>query len=192
MKKDLLMSSTSYSLNDLPYDFPQKPQDQLNTLADILGIPRHKVKNGGSTEIDAMIGTILYRHLDVAQRQTAMTDIRAVASRSLMGDLIDRALQTTFVNKSWGLWSLTNNELNEYKETRETISKYASLIGIGATALDSKNLINDIFKNKKMNRKHVVILVIWAAVYVNSNQLNNANIEWQRRHSINSSTYHGR
>lgn len=184
--------SISPTLNDLPYDFPQKPQDQLNTLADILGIPRHKVKDGGDSEIDAMIGVILYRHLDPVQRQIAMRDIRAVGSRSLMGDLIDKALQTTFVNKNWGLWSLTNSELSEYKETRETISKYASAIGIGATALDSKSLINDIFKNKKMNRKHVAVLVIWAAVYVNSSQLSNANVEWQRRHSMNPSTYHNR
>lgn len=178
-------------LDNLPYNFSSCIHDQLNALADILKIPQHLVQGAGEDEVNAMVATILYRHLDRMERIQAMRDIRAVQSRPLMGKLIDRALQPTHINTSWGLWSLTNDELSAFISSREKIKKYASAIGLGASVLEGKNILNDIFKNKQIKKQHVAILVIWLAVHANNAQLQDAREEFQRRHTINSSRYHG-
>lgn len=184
------MSNINYNIKDLPYTFPKTTEGQLALLADVLDIPQHMVKGAGEPEIDAMVGTVLYRHLDRHQKIFAMRSIRELANRPLMGQLVTKATTPTLVNPKWGMWSLNNDELLAFQQSMQEFDDFASKAGVGASALSGMDLLKDFQKSKTLNRKHVVTLVIWGVVYANKSSLDKANQEVQRRSVINKSTFH--
>ncbi len=61
-----------------------------------------RLVDGGEKEVEATYYMILYRHLNQQQRREGMKVIRSVNIRALMGELINRTLDTAFVNPQ--LW----------------------------------------------------------------------------------------
>lgn len=184
------MNELRPNISDLPYTFPKTTQGQLDLLADVLEIPRYMVKDGDEAMLDAMVGTILYRHLDRHQKMFAMKSIRELESRPLMGQLVNKATTPALVNPKWGMWSLTNDELLSFQGNMQGFDDFASKVGFGASALSAKDLLKDFQLHKAVRRKHIVTLVIWGAVYANKNSLNKANTEVQRRSVMNQSAFH--
>ena len=108
---------------------------------------------------------ILYRHLNRQQRIEAMTTIRFVQNKALMGTLITKTLDTTFVNPQWGVWSLNTQELQNDIEFHSSIDSLAGYVGVGASVLGGKDFIKNIWSQKRMGRQHWIMIVIWGCVY---------------------------
>jgi len=103
--------SKPLSINNLPYILPSNRKEQLRVLSQIVGIPISFVENGGEKEVNALCGAILYRHLDRHQRIEALSLIRDLSNKPLLGKLVTVAIEPTYVNINWGIWSFTREEL---------------------------------------------------------------------------------
>jgi hypothetical protein len=65
----------------------------------------------GADELDALAATMLYRHLGHQLKFKAMTMITNLKNKRLVSRLRALAIDTTYVNPQWGIWSLTKEEL---------------------------------------------------------------------------------
>lgn len=184
------MSNINLNIKDLPYSFPKTQQGQLDLLAEVLDIPNHRVKGAGETEIDAMVATILYRHLDRHQRIHAIKSIRQVKNGPLMGSLLEKAINPIHINSNWGIWSLTNEELLASQSSMQNLDDIATTVGLGLSGLSVNDLIKDYNKNKIIKPKHIITVVIMGIVFINNNNLNKANTEIKRRSVINKSSFY--
>lgn len=178
------------TINDLPYpNMPTTLQGQLNKLADIIGIRRNLITGAEETELQAMCYVALYRHLSQQQRRKAMETIHSVKKRALIGVLIAKALDTTFVNPQWGVWSLTNDELKSDIASHEQIQYLAGLIGIGASGMSIWDLVQKVVKERNVGYKQLATLVIWGFVIWNNEELNKSKNELKNRTQINTSRF---
>lgn len=112
--------STMPEVSDLPYYLPTDTQGQLRVLAKLLDLPPATVEQSGEAGVEAMTATILYRHLDRRQRIKAMEKIKSLPDRALVSKLVRITLDTAFVNPQWGLWSLTNEELQRRSQVKSS------------------------------------------------------------------------
>ena len=176
--------------SDLPYHLPTDSKGQLRELAKIINIPFPVAESGGQNAADAISAAILFRHLNQAQRQEALKLMSELPSRQLHGLLVTRALDTTFVNPKWGVWSLTNEELMAEKSFHSSIDDYANWAGVGASALAGKDLVTTIWKNRRVTRGGIATVVIWVAVAANKSTLNKLNEEDRRRTQLKPSAFH--
>ncbi len=172
---------------NLPYKLPRNTNEQLKTLSRITSIPSNLLMNAGHLEVEAISSMVLYRHMNRLQRIEAMRLIRSVPSRALMGKIISKTLDTTYVNPQWGIWSLSNEELKKDIALHSTIDSFAGYIGVGASALSGKDLVKDLLSLKRMGKKHWVTVVIWGCIYFNKSELNKARDELDNRTTLQSS-----
>ncbi|WP_432459645.1 MULTISPECIES: hypothetical protein [unclassified Agarivorans] len=140
------------SISKLPYNLPSSEREQLRTLAKIIGFRPELLVGGGKNETDAICSMILYRHLSQKQRIDAMKIIRSVSNRALMGKLITGALDATFLNSQYGVWSMTNKELQNDKSFHEFLDTFVSYVGIGASSLGIKDLYEKSLAKGKFGR----------------------------------------
>lgn len=173
-----------------PYQLPKNITEQVTFLAKVLDIKAHFLVGAGNLEVEAMCFTILYRHLNPLQRREAMKTIRAINNKALSAKLLTKALDTTFINPRWGVWSLTNKELLERINNLEKWADFTSQIGIGASFFSGKDLIHSLHNGKGIKRHHVVLLCIWGLVKLNNDQLKKAKTEKEHRSVMGKSAHH--
>ena len=173
--------------NDVPYVLPGSTTQKLNKLRKITSLPLNLLNGAGEKEVEAICYMILFRHLNHVQRGEAMKRFHSLSNRALMGALITRSLDTTFVNAQWGIWSLTNEELRQDINLHRKITKYASAIGISSSAIGAKDLTKKILARKQMGLKHWATLVIWGCILFNDNELSKAETEHNHRSTLNGS-----
>ncbi len=189
------------SIKDIPYQVPQDTKGQLAYLASILRIDRNKAIRSGEPGLNAMISVLVYRHLDRNQRIAALRSVRklsslpdspglyrlpntltAAESKSLEQALIHRALDTTFVNSQWwGLWALTTEELNSDLDFHSTINDVVGWLGITVSAMSIKEFLDKAIKDKSINKKGWISLIIWISFFANKASLDTAQEEMERR-----------
>jgi hypothetical protein len=169
--------SSSISIKNLPYNIENNKTAQLAFLSKLIGLKPELLIHAGQKEVDAICATILYRHLPQAQRNYAMQLIRSVSHRPLQGKLIENVLLTTFVNSQWGIWSLTNKELEADRAFHDFLDRYASYLGYSASVMGVKDFFDSVRKSKKMSKGGMVMLVIWGAVAFNKTELDKVNKE---------------
>ncbi|EJL6401241.1 hypothetical protein NMR73_004335 [Vibrio navarrensis] len=174
----------------LPYVLPQNSQSQLQFLAKVTNISSNLISNCSEIEVEAIAAMILYRHLNRQQRLEAMALIRSVQNRALMGVLISKVLDTTFVNPQWGIWSLSNSELSQDISFHENIDSFSGYVGVGASILGGKDMIKDIWSLKKMGKKNWITIVIWGCIYFNKTELSKAKSELNNRTQLNNSGFY--
>ncbi|MDZ5120818.1 hypothetical protein OR259_21750 [Vibrio parahaemolyticus] len=173
--------SNVISVSSLPYNLPSNEQEQLRILAKIIDFKPELLVGAGKVEVDAICSMILYRHLSQKQRVDAMKLIRSVSNRALMGKLVTGALDTTFVNPQYGMWSMTEKELQSDKDFHSFLDNLASYIGIGASSLGLKDLYKESKARGKLGRGGLAVLVIWGAVAFNKSELKKVNAELENR-----------
>ena len=117
-----------------------------------------------------------------------MSLIRQVGkkNRSLEARLIDLIIDTN-VNPQWGIWSLNNEELLKDKYFHNTISSYANIIGLTATAAGAKDIIKQTWQTKKITKHAIITLAIWGALIFNGSELEKTNTEISNRSQLKSS-----
>ena len=174
-------------MSALPYQLPKSAMQKILHLSKITSIPMNLLQGAGDAEIEAIAAMILYRHMDRLQRIEAMSVIRSVKNRALMGHILDKTLDTTFVNPQWGILSLSNKELLEDINFHTVIDSFAGYVGIGGSIIGGKDMIKDIWTLKKMGKKHWTLIVIWGSVIFNKKELNKAQAELGNRQTINKS-----
>ncbi|MBN7819782.1 hypothetical protein [Bowmanella yangjiangensis] len=138
----------SVTAAQLPYKLPATPKQQLQYLAAVVDIPYSLLENGGDAEIQALCYAILYRHLDRYQKIEAMEHIRKL-NGPLLTRVMNVALHPTYVNKKWGVWSMTTEELFADKKFHERFAKFASLIGVGASVTSVSDFIRELKKKRQ-------------------------------------------
>lgn len=178
------------STSDLPYYLPTTTAEQLRYLARVLSIPERLIANGGEHELEAMSATILYRHMDARQRYAAMTSIRSLPNRELEGLLVRKALNTTFVNPQWGVWSLTTEELERDIAFHSALETVAAVLGVSFSVTSGKDIVNEIYKTRRLSKGGTAMIVIWTILAFNHSSLRTSVAERDRRTQIKTSTYY--
>lgn len=174
--------------SQLPYILPTNLPEQLRLLAKITGIPFSFVRDGGQLTLEAISGVILYRHLNRIQKIEAMSLIREVGKKNkpLEGQLVNLILNIS-VNPQWGIWSLSNKELLNDHQFHNIINDYAGFIGLTASAVGAKTIIERVWQSKKMTKGGVATLVLWGALYFNNSELGKASKEIAHRSQLKTS-----
>jgi hypothetical protein len=176
--------------SNLPYSLPKDTQSQLKQLREITLIPHNLLVGAGEIEVEALCYMIMYRHLNRVQRMNAMKAIHSVRKKALVGMIITRVLDTTYVNPQWGIWSLSNAELKADLKFHSQLSSVASVAGIGASVQSGKELLGKILQNKAMKRANWITLVIWGAIYFNIREQAKAQRELDNRSTLITSKYY--
>jgi len=175
--------STNYSLS-------QNTQKAINYLAKVLKISPGLVTNGDEQLLQALCGTILYRHLDKQQRYEVMTIIRTSLNRptrQLEGLLVARITNVLYINKHWGVWSLTTAELENEIKTNDFYQKSLTYIGVagGVTIADG---LRNIWKSRTLTVKNgrwvLFNLVAWGFAVGIMKEGERLDEEWIRRHAL--------
>lgn len=175
------------SINDLPYNLPENTQERLNKLAQITAIPKNLLIGAGEKEVEAICYMIAFRHLNQKQREDGLRLFNSLEKKALTGFLIDNAIYTAFVNSQWGIWSLTNEELEADIRLHRKMSTYAAIIGVGASVSSAKDMIKNIMEKKRVGVKNWVTLVIYGCIIFNEVELYKAETEKNHRTTLNTS-----
>lgn len=118
----------------LPYDLPRNKSRAIAQLAAVLGITKPDISGNQTAILQAMSGTILFRHLPQKPRDEVWRIIQQ-QKRPLRGRLSRMALHSKYINPDWGVWSLSTEEVNE-----EIARNKAFLELVGAAPVASNNL----------------------------------------------------
>lgn len=178
------------SSEDLPYHLPTTTSDQLRELAKILDVPFDLVKSTGEQGLAAMCATIMYRHLDRRQRYEAMEVIRSLDSKDLVNRLQTKAIDTTFVNKRWGVWSMTNEELLEDQDFHELFQDIGAVAGVTFSATNLKDFLQELRRNRRVTKGGMATIVIWLSFASSYSRLNKLEAELDRRTQLRGSPFH--
>jgi hypothetical protein len=135
------------------------------------------IEHGGAGEVNAMAATMLYRHLGRLQRIEAMTIITNLKNKRLVSRLRALAVDTTYVNPQWGIWSLTNEELLEDQAAHEQFNQFVGYLGATASILGAKDIIME-FKNKgRLTVGSWAVIAIAGIAFFNARELKKVNRE---------------
>ncbi|CAA0100414.1 Uncharacterised protein [BD1-7 clade bacterium] len=180
---------SGYDVSYLPYNLPANSSAQALRLAEILQIEPAVVAGISEHDVTAISSVILYRHLDRFQKMEVMSQIHAIENRRLAGKLQSKVVDT-LVNPQWGIWSLSNEELLADQAFHTAVDELASLLGLSASALGGKDLIEELWKQRKAGKASIAVIVIWGAVYFNKRELIKANTEVSNRSQLQSSPHY--
>jgi len=168
-----------------PYKLPKNTQKAINYLAKILKLNPSLVKNGDDKLLQALCGTIIYRHLDRLQRIEVMTIIRSLPNRRLGGQLVGRITDVLYVNPRWGVWSLSTRELNREMKSNADFQYVMLVVGV-AGGKDVAKSVSAVWKARTLaskNTLHLIAnLVIWGVAYGSYREGVKLTNEWKRRH----------
>ncbi|MCJ8350953.1 hypothetical protein [Moritella sp.] len=112
----------------LRYALPSNNIDAMKKLAVILNIMPHKLVGDENEIVTAMIGCILYRHLDRFDQMSVMKKVIGLSHGPLKSVLQVKCLDSK-VNPQWAEWSLTNEELTEILGFHNELNRLSSLVG---------------------------------------------------------------
>ncbi len=167
----------------VPYALPDNRADAIEALAEILDIPLPEVSGDGTSTLQALAGTILYRNLEQRERNEVMSAIRRQSPR-LQGLLLDRALNPTFVNPSWGMWSMTTEELQQLIERNERFQRLVTVTGANPGYVGGAASVWHMVKTGAQASNvagAAASLVILGASEMSAMELNNARDEMMNR-----------
>ncbi|MFE8069873.1 hypothetical protein QQM79_02345 [Marinobacteraceae bacterium S3BR75-40.1] len=181
--------ATMPQVSDLPYHLPRDTKGQLRALAKILSISPAAAEKLGEAGAEAMCAAILYRHLDRHQRYKAMKKMQSLPNKALGARLVALALDTTFLNPQWGLWSLTNEELAEDIRFHRVIDTVGAISGATLSLSSGKDVVKEVLRNGKLSPSGIALLVIGVAFAGNNSELNASIAEQKRRSQIKDSPY---
>ncbi len=127
-------------LNDLAYHPDKLPEDiagQVELLSEIMGFDIDLATKRNAYVLNALIGVILYRHLDRAQQMGVMEMLIETAALEHLtrGDISQLVgfVTDVIIQPRWWLWSLSTSELEILFKEREDLQKLMSQYGIGFT-----------------------------------------------------------
>lgn len=175
---------------DLPYRLPTTTTEQLRELAKILDLPFAMVEPTGEKGLAAMSVTIMYRHLDRRQRYDAMQVIHSLDNKDLVNRLQTKAVDTALVNKRWGVWSMTNEELLEDQEFHELFQEIGALIGVTFSASSLKDFVREVGRNRRITKGGMATIVIWLSFASSYSRLNKLEAELDRRSELRDSPFY--
>lgn len=175
---------------DLPYRLPTTTTEKLRELAKILDLPFTMVEPTGEQGLAAMSMAIMYRHLDRRQRYDAMQVIHSLDNKDLVNKLQTKAIDTALVNKRWGVWSMTNEELLEDQEFHELFQEVGALIGVTFSASSLKDFVQEVGRNRRITKGGMATIVIWISFASSYSRLNKIEAELDRRSELRGSPFH--
>lgn len=164
---------------EIPYSLPSTREGKIAVLAEIVDIKRVRFRNVSNEDtLKALTGLILYRHLSRREERKVNRHWQSLppdVQRSLR-----KRRAAILINPSWGMWSLSNEELLERNDLNQRISFWAKALGIGD--LSVKSLGSLLGKIKAANLGSVASLIlIGTFVMMNSLEGQEINAEMVRR-----------
>lgn len=159
----------------LPHVLPSNHQEAANRLALMLKIPLAHVVSADEYMVEAISGVILYRHLDRMEKQDVMRSIYALKSKQLQSFLVIKVTDV-IVNPTWGLWSLTSDELNKKTGFHADFDFWlGSFIGVGVNLMSVGALITKVRKihGLALASKAGILatIIVYGAIMYNKSEL---------------------
>lgn len=160
----------------------------------MLEIPLAHAINANEHMIETMAGVILYRHLSRSDKENVMRSIYKLTSKHLQQFLVMKVTDV-IVRPSWGIWSLTTEELKRKKDFHQTFENIASLIGVGLNSLSLYDFVNKIRTSRGISLASkagiLATVIVWGAILYNKSELSRCTEEMERRRPpMNGSPYY--
>lgn len=128
------------------YVLPSNTREAISQLADVLDIPMPELEGDSTSTLQAMCGTILYRHLDSKEQIEVMRLIERQHPRVAMR-LRALALHVTYVNPDWGVWSLSGEEIEAAIAGHEKFQRMSTVLSMNPGHLASARGVWSIVAN---------------------------------------------
>jgi hypothetical protein len=138
--------STDYQ-EKLPYPKPLHPQMAVIELSKVIGVPVNYKLINDEEYIKILSGIILYRRLNSIEKQDVMARIYRLDDRGLQSKLIGKILNVT-VQPLWGMWSLSNKEIEEYLSLNKKVLDMFTVLGVNPGAVGVIQGTWDLIKTK--------------------------------------------
>lgn len=137
-----------------------------------------------------MTAAIMYRHLDRRERYEAMQVIHSLDNKDLVNKIQTKAVDTTLVNKRWGVWSMSNEELMEDQDFHKLFQNVGALVGVTFSASSFKDFVKEARRNQRVTKGGMATIVIWLSFASSSSRLSKLEAELERRTERRSSPLH--
>lgn len=166
---------------NLPYKLPKESGAIIVTLCNVLCVPNTFLLKLGTDAENILCGVILYRHLGNLEKQDVMKMIYKLKDKSLASTLVTKVTDV-ILNPNWGLWSLTNKELQTKEEFHSLVKKWTSIVGFGATVSSTKELLSKAWRQKRyVTGANILTLLVWGGLLYSNKILTDVNLEQERR-----------
>lgn len=160
---------------DLPYNLPCTTRGKVDYLANLMGVRQRIHLRALPPEVAVELLTLiaLYRHLDRLGKRRVETLLQRV-DRRVLNDL-QSAMAVPSVQPSWGMWSLTTNELLQRKRTLSTFNRIAGALGLTASITGA----NDLYKFGRQSARGAAgsVALLMIVGFVGLQQLEEGNID---------------
>jgi len=177
-------------VTDLPYTIPSSVNEQISRLSKTIGLPEGLMKGKGLQGVHILCGVIIYRHLDRHQKPQVMALIRNLNDPRAVGFLVGKVVDT-IVNPNWGLWSLTNKELEAKRSFHSALDNIMTTLGAGASVSSVTSIAKSSWsKRSLMNSKNVLLIIVWGGIWYSKQILKETQQEIDSRKSFNKTPFH--
>jgi len=176
-------------LTDLPYTIPSSVSEQIMKLSNVINVDPTLIQGQGKLGVQILCGVIVYRHLDRFQKQQVMQLIHSTNNKRLIGALTVKVTDV-IVNPNWGLWSLTNAELEAKKDFHATIDTYMTMLGIGASTSSISSLVKSSWSQKTFLSKNLLLIIVWGGIWYSKQILGETQRELDSRKKYIKTPYH--
>lgn len=166
----------------IAYALPHNKLEAISQLAEILGIPMPELLGDGTTTLQAMCGTILFRHLEQRERDKAWALIQMQHPRVRMR-LGHLALQTKYVNPEWGVWSLSREEIEEAIAGHERFQRITTVFSLNPGHLATAHGVWDLAINGA-SRANALTLAA-GAIVLGTTEMSASQLEKLRKERLN-------
>ncbi|WP_425641977.1 hypothetical protein ACPUEK_01005 [Marinomonas gallaica] len=179
-------------IEKLRYPTFENNKDLIRSLGDVLGIPASITDTVSNQEkcASAMSGVIMYRQLNRIEKMEVMRLIRSIESKKLVEKLIEKVTDV-IVQPKWGLWSLSNEELQDLIDFHSEFGEWSNLLGVNPGAYGVAASGWGLIKKTRAGmtgaalRSNKVGLIVSVALMgislISADQLKRSSIERERR-----------
>lgn len=114
----------------LPYpNLPSDRRGRIRYLARVIRVEPGLLRAVDSdTAARALVGVVLFHHVNKPRQRTILKLIRSLPGPVRMK--LDMRISDTLVNRSWGVWSLSTEELKQRENALEWLNWCGAALGV--------------------------------------------------------------
>ncbi len=164
----------------LPYELPSSLQGQIKFISSLINLPEGvfisyngKNKVPDQVVVEILVGVVTYHLLDRFQKRTVLIKIRDNFSGSPAYSILISKITDPMVNKYWGLWSVSSDELKEMHKFRSDVATVLSYLGIGGISITSAGDLYKKVATKKLKGSrlgHPALIILGMGLYYINNE----------------------
>lgn len=156
--------------NSLPYEMPKSLKGQIKFISSLIKLPESIFSStqrglvvSEQSIVEILVGVVTYHMLDRHQQRDVLVKIRDNFSSRPAYSLLLSKITDPMVNKYWGLWSVSSDDLKEMHHFRSDVGDVLGYLGMGGLSITSasdlyKKVVSKKIKGSRLGHPALIIL----------------------------------